>query len=133
MTTSDDDDVRAALQYVDEALPTLPTAEALAQPMLESIYALHRLDQLAWSLGFIQPHHGAEYAEAATAVVKLLEETAGLIESAVRSCLTPTSLEPDRFELAEATRRLVFALADADGLRHQVYGDRAHSIVRPDV
>jgi len=89
MTISgDDDDVPAALPYVDEALPTLPSAEALAHPMLESIYALHRLDQLAWSLGFIQPHHGAEYAEAAMAVVKLLEETAGLTESAVRSCLT---------------------------------------------
>ncbi len=121
--------IRRARQSADEHLP-LPTVEELARPMLETIYELRRLQDLSLSLELLVADDGtkdARYVESAWALTHLLEEVAALLEAAVEGCLPASA---DQVDLSRVTYQLVFSLAGADGVRLELNGSKALSMVR---
>jgi len=104
--------------------PPLPTADELAGPMLTTIFELHTLNCLAWNLEFVHDA-GVSVDELASQPIRLLDDVVKLIGAAVNACTLPR----DRSVDVEGTlRRVVVAVAEADGLRETIYAQRASDL-----
>ena len=115
--TTDGDLVAEAQARLAEQMSTLPTVEELAGPLLRTIYALHNLNEAIWSAEFLD---GRRAKDEGAALVRLIDEVANLAEAAVNEC-TPG----DAAKRGSDLRRIIFDVADINGLRDQHHGYRA--------
>ena len=118
---SGDPVAEAQVRLADE-MSTLPTVEELAGPLLRTIYALHNLNEVIWSAEFLDERRAKD--EGAT-LVRLVEDVANLAEAAVNEC-TPG----DGVKRGSELRRIIFDVADINGLRDQHHGYQAGVVAR---
>ncbi len=115
--SSDGDVVAQTRARLADEMSTLPTVEELAGPLLRTIYALHSLNEAIWSAEFLDVRRAMDEG---AALVRLVEEVANLAEAAVNECTSG-----DAVKRGSDLRRIIFDVADINGLRDQHHGHRA--------